>query len=132
MLCFRSKRSSGDKGVPTNNNPVYGQTQTMDEGMYMSVDDNPAYGERKLKEQRDNNEYELCDISSPSTQEPPTKINPISGQAQRMERVDEGMYVSVDDNPACGERKLKEQEDNDKYELCDIPSPSVLESIYDN
>ena len=38
------------------------------------------------------------------------------------------MYVSMDDNPAYGERKSREQLQQDNgYELCDLPEP-----VYDN
>ena len=60
--------------MPISNNPAYGQTkitEAVGEGMYVSMDENPAYGERKSREQLQQvNEYELCDLPSPSSQEP--------------------------------------------------------------
>ena len=58
--------------MPVSNNPAYGQTkitETVGEGMYVSMDDNPAYGERKQLQEE--NDYEVvCDLADPSSQEP--------------------------------------------------------------
>ena len=60
--------------MPISNNPAYGQTkirETVGEGMYVSMDENPAYGEKKSREQLEqDNEYELCVLPGPSSQEP--------------------------------------------------------------
>ena len=63
------KLPSGGKEIPTNNNPAYGQTETVGEAI--SMDKNPAYEELNSKEQQEN-EYELYDVPGPSslTQEP--------------------------------------------------------------
>ena len=39
------------------------------EGMYMSTEPNPAYGQSSVQGQ-EVNDYELCDIPSPQPQEP--------------------------------------------------------------
>ena len=39
------------------------------EGMYMSTEPNPAYGQSSVQQQ-EVIEYELCDIASPQPQEP--------------------------------------------------------------
>ena len=47
-----------------------------------------------------------------------------------MQTVDEGIYISIDDNPAYGKRELQEQDNG--YELCDLPNSSTQEPVYDN
>ena len=39
------------------------------EGVYMSTQSNPAYGQSSVEEQ-EVHDYELCDIASPQPQEP--------------------------------------------------------------
>ena len=63
--------------MPITNNLAYGLTkitETVGEGMYVhvSMDENPAYGERKSREQLEqDHEYEVvCDMANPSSQEP--------------------------------------------------------------
>ena len=43
----------------------------------------------------------------------------------------EGMYMSIEPNPAYGQSSVRQQEVDD-YELCDIASPQPQESDYDN
>ena len=54
--------------------------------------------------------------------------NPTYGHTKITEAVGEGMYVSMDENPAYGERKQLQQE-NEYEVICD---PSSQEPVYDN
>ena len=52
----------------TANNPAYGRTETVGEGI--SMDNNPAYEKTNNSKEQQENEYELYDLPGPSSQEP--------------------------------------------------------------